>query len=104
MLLAIADDSGDHFGHHCHWRASPISIKHRGQHKYINIYFNVMNLLKPFEGGLEKGMCNAAHPLAWIHQVLAAGGVGGSSTMVVVFVVCLCCVLRSCLVVVTHCM
>ena len=29
-----------------------------------------------------------------IHQITAAGGVGGSITMVVVFVVCLCCVLH----------
>ena len=28
--------------------------------------------------------------VAWIHQIHAAGEVGGSTTMVVVFVVCLC--------------
>ena len=37
-------------------------IKHRGQHKYIDFYNNIMNLLKPFDGGLEKGMCKAAGP------------------------------------------
>jgi hypothetical protein len=41
---------------------------------------------------------------ASLRQIHAARGDGGSTTMVVVFVDELCCVLRSRLVVVTHCM
>ena len=63
MLLAVANNNGCRFGHHCCRRASPISIKHRGQHKYINFYINFLSLLELFEGGLEKGIRKAARPL-----------------------------------------
>ncbi len=50
-----------------------------------------MNLSKPFDGGLDKVCARPPAPwAAWIHQIHAAGGVGGFTTMVVVFVVCLC--------------
>ncbi len=62
MLLAVADDNGRHFGQHCRQRASPISIKHRGQHKWINFYFNLLNLLNCFNGGIRKNMRKDAHP------------------------------------------
>ena len=39
---------------------------------------------------------------AWVHQIHAAGGVGGSTTMVMVFVRSLRCALQPRLVVVTH--
>jgi hypothetical protein len=32
----------------------PTSIKHRGQYKYIDFYINLLNLTKPFNGGLGK--------------------------------------------------
>ena len=51
--------------------------------------------LKPLNSGLKK----VAPWASWIHQILAARWVGGSTIMVGVF---LCCVLRSCLVVVTR--
>jgi hypothetical protein len=51
-----------------------------------------MNLTKPFNSGLGKGMRKAARPsAAWIHLIHATGGASGSITMVVVFVGCLCC-------------
>ena len=63
-----------------------------------------MNLFKPFEGGINKLFTRPPTPqVAWI-QILAVGGVGDSMTMVAVIVMCLCCVLRSHLVVVTRCM
>jgi len=40
MLLAVANNNRRHFGHHCRWRASPISIKHRGQYKLINQFLH----------------------------------------------------------------
>jgi hypothetical protein len=39
--------------------------------------------------------------VAWICHIHTIGGVGGSTTMVRMFVACLCCVLLSCLVIVT---
>jgi hypothetical protein len=75
-------------GHHCCWRASLISIKHRGPHKYINFYiYFVNNILNLFNCGLEKkNMHKATHPLpeAWHHQIHAAWGESGSITMVMV--------------------
>jgi hypothetical protein len=55
-----------------------------------------MNLFKSFDIGLRKKCARTPAPWAvTIHQIHAAGGVGGSTTMVVVFVVELCCVLWS---------
>jgi hypothetical protein len=50
-----------------------------------------MNLFKSFESGIGK-ICGRppAPPAAWIHQIHAAGGVGGSITLVMVFVRSLC--------------
>ena len=70
MLLAAANDNGRRFGHHCSWRVSPISIKHRGKYEYINFYFNLLNLLNCFNGILGKIMRKAAHP---------SGSVGSSN-------------------------
>jgi hypothetical protein len=91
MLLAVTDDNERHFGHHCCWRASPISIKHRGQHKLIIFYIKFMILLKLVDCGVEK-ICGrpSAPPAAWIHQIHAAGGASGAITMVMVFVRSLC--------------
>ena len=63
-----------HFGRHCCRRVSPISIKHIGRHKYINFNIKFMNLLKLFDGGLDKGkgMCKATHPWGLHHH---GGGV-----------------------------
>ncbi len=41
---------------------SPNSINHRGQHKYINFYIYVLNLLNSFDGGIGTNMRKAAHP------------------------------------------
>jgi hypothetical protein len=60
--LAVADDKGCRFGHHCCRRASPNSIKHRGKHKLINFYINLLNLLNRFDGGIGTSMSKAAHP------------------------------------------
>jgi hypothetical protein len=54
ILLAAADDKGRRFGHHYPRRASPTSIKHRGQHKLINFYTTFIILLNRFEGGVGK--------------------------------------------------
>jgi hypothetical protein len=62
MLLTVADNNGCHFGHHCGQQVSPISIKHRGQHKYIYFYIYVMNLLELFDGSLGKTIRKAAQP------------------------------------------
>ena len=43
---------------------------HRGKYKLINLYFNLLNLLDRFDGGIGKNMRTAAHPL---------GGVGLSN-------------------------
>ena len=59
-----------HFGHHCCRRVSPISTKHIGRHKFINVNIKFMNLLKPFDGGL-KGMHKATHP--WGLQIHGGG-------------------------------
>jgi hypothetical protein len=39
-----------------HWRASPISIKHRGQYKLANIYNNLVNILKPCNSVIGHGI------------------------------------------------
>jgi hypothetical protein len=70
MLLAAADNNGRRFGHHCRWRTSPNSIKHRGKHKLINFYVNLLNLLNRFDGGIGTSMRKAAYP---------SGGVGSSN-------------------------
>jgi hypothetical protein len=62
MLLAVTDDNGRHFGHRCRRWASPISMKDRGQHTYINFCINFMILLKLFDSGVEKNMRKDAHP------------------------------------------
>jgi hypothetical protein len=87
MLLAVADDNGRHFGHHCCRWASPISIKDRGQHKEVNFYINFMILLNCSTVALAK-ICGRppAPPAAWIHQIHAAGGASGSTTMVMLIV------------------
>jgi hypothetical protein len=46
------------------------SIKHRGKHKIIYFYINLLNLLNHFNGGIGTSMRKAAHPL---------GGVGSSN-------------------------
>ena len=87
MLLAAANDNGCCFGHHCCRWASLISIKHRGQYKLINFYFNLLNLLNRFDGVLEKSCTRPLTPqVAWVHQIHASWGVGGSTTMVMVFI------------------
>jgi hypothetical protein len=68
--LAAADDKGCRFGYHCCRRASPNSIKHRGKHKLINFYINLLNLLNIFNGSIGTSMRKDAHPL---------GGVGSSN-------------------------
>jgi len=68
--LAAAADKGCRFGHHCCRRASPNSIKHRGKHKLINFYINLLNLLNRFDGSIGTSMRKAAHP---------SGGVGSSN-------------------------
>ncbi len=35
--------------------------KHWGWYKYIEFYINLLNLTKPFDSGLKKWMCKAAH-------------------------------------------
>jgi hypothetical protein len=70
LLLASADANERRFGHHCCRRASAISIKHRGQYKLIDFYFNLLNLFNCFDGVLGKIMRKAAHP---------SGGVGSSN-------------------------
>jgi hypothetical protein len=68
--LAAADNKGCRFGHHCCRRASPNSIKHRGKHKLIIFYINLLNLLNRFDGSIGTSMRKAAHP---------SGGVGSSN-------------------------
>jgi len=68
--LAADDDKGSRFCHHCCWQASPNLIKHRGKHKLINFYINLLNLLNRFDGGIGTSMCKDAHP---------SGGVGSSN-------------------------
>jgi len=43
--------------------ASPISMKDRGQHTYINFYINFMILLKLFDSGVEKIYAEGRPPL-----------------------------------------
>jgi hypothetical protein len=77
--------------------------KHSGRRKYIHFYTYLLNLTKPFYG--DPGQYSARPPtpkVVWNHQIHAAGGVSSSTTMVLVFYVCLCCVLGSRLVIVTH--
>jgi hypothetical protein len=70
-------------------------IKHRGRHKNINFYFNLQIQLNCFNGGLGTNMRKAWLPIpqaAWIHQIHAAGGMGGSTTMALVFIgLVMCC-------------
>jgi hypothetical protein len=73
--LAATDDNRSHLGHHCCQRASPISIKHRGRHQFIKAYFNLLNLLNRFDGGLGTNMRKAAHP---------SGGMGSSNPVLFV--------------------
>jgi len=54
--LAAADDKECRFGHHCCRRASPNSMKHRGKHKLINFYINLLNLLNRFDGSIGTSM------------------------------------------------
>jgi hypothetical protein len=66
-LAATADDNGHRFGHHC----CQNSIKHIGQWKLINFYFNLWNLFNRFDGGIGTNMRKAAHP---------SGGMGSSNS------------------------
>jgi hypothetical protein len=64
-----------------------------------------MNLSKPFDGGLDKGMRKAAHPLGGIDSSNPRRREGWqlhrhSGGVCCVFVLCV----VSCLVAVTHCM
>jgi len=61
MLLAVADDNGRHYSHHC-GQASPNSIKYRGQHKLINFYIIFMILLNLFNSGVGLNIRKAARP------------------------------------------
>ena len=70
ILWAAADDKGRRFGQHCRGRTSPNLIKHRGRHKLINFYFDLLNLLNRFDGGIGTNMRKAAHP---------SGGMGSSN-------------------------
>jgi hypothetical protein len=45
-------------------------MKHRGNHKLINFYINLLNLLNRFDGSIGTSMRKAAHP---------SGGVGSSN-------------------------
>jgi len=69
--LTAANDKGCRFGHHCCRRVSLILIKHRGKHKLIIFYINLLNLLNRFNGGIGTSMRKAAHP---------SGGVGSSNS------------------------
>jgi len=52
---------------------------------------------------LERSCARLLTPqAAWVHQIHAAGGVGGYTTMMMAFVRSLCCVLRSRVVVFTY--
>jgi hypothetical protein len=44
--------------------------EHRGKHKLINFYINLLNLLNRFDGSIRTSMRKAAHP---------SGGVGSSN-------------------------
>ncbi len=79
MLLAVTNDNGCCFGHHCCRWACPNSIKHRGQLKYINIYINLMNLTKSFIVSLGQYMRKAACP---------SDGVDHGGDVCCVFVLC----------------
>ena len=46
-------------------------MKHRGKHKLINFYINLLNLLNRFNGSIGTSMHKDAHPL---------GGVGSSNS------------------------
>ena len=45
-------------------------MKHRGKHKLINFYINLLNLLNRFDGSIGTSMRKDAHP---------SGGVGSSN-------------------------
>ncbi len=62
MVLAVANDNGRRFGHHCRQRASPNLIKLQARYKWINFCFNLLNLLNRFDGGLGTNMRKADHP------------------------------------------
>jgi len=60
-MMAAANYKGCRFDHHCRRGTSPNSIKHRGQQKFINFYFNLLNLLNRFDGSMGTNMRKAAH-------------------------------------------
>ena len=70
MILATADVKGRRFGHHCCRQTSLNSIIHRGQYKLKNFYFNLLNLLNRFDGGIGTNMRKTTHP---------SGGMGSSN-------------------------
>ena len=59
--FAAADDKGCRFGHHCCRRTSLNLIKHKGHYKYINFYFDLLNLFNLFIGGIGTNMRTATH-------------------------------------------
>ncbi len=92
MFWASTDDDGCRFGHHCCWRTSPNSIKHKVDKNILIstlIYWFYQN---PSTAALEV-TCERPPTtwMVWIHWIHAAGGASSSITMVVVFVGCLCC-------------
>ena len=86
MLLAVADDNGRRFGHHCRWRTSPNSIKQEASiNKLISTLIYGIYLIASTEAS-ERSCARPPTPqAAWVHQIHAAGGVSGSTTMVMVF-------------------
>ena len=75
IFLTITNDYGHRYGHH-YCLLQPDLRTHTGQHKLINVYFNVLNLLRRFAGNHRKNM----------HRIHAAEGASGSITTVMVFV------------------